>query len=217
MAEEVVGDLLTDTEGPRHRSALTLITLSNLWDRTACLKLQLRYQDMVSMKFQKKSTWPYEKLSRAISGLLKFLTYFGSTKGLRVDFQMVFCWWELLPSCGSHCKWAEVFASGCLFGLFCFSRKKGMASKGQFREILMRPLSSLSHQYTGVYWRNLKASGCAKGLRWQVREKKLKAALEKSPPSQGKRRISISQSLGQKVLKTDPNHFKFCTGVPRGT
>lgn len=35
---------------------------------------------------------PMTKLSRAISGLLKFLTHSKGMKGLRTNFQMVFCW-----------------------------------------------------------------------------------------------------------------------------
>lgn len=83
--------------------------LSYIWDSSLYMKLNLRCQDMVSMKFQRKCLTLWKTIN--ISGLLKFLTHLENMKALTVDFQMVFLWWELLPSYGFHWKWTGIFAS----------------------------------------------------------------------------------------------------------
>jgi len=67
--------------------------------------------------------------------------------------------------------------------------------------------------------RNLKASSCAKDLRWQVRKKIEAVGGINAPlciPSTKCVRVA-SHSLGQNRLRTDKEHFSFCPGVLFGT
>ena len=108
--------------------------LSYIWDSSLYMKLNLKCQDMVSMKFQRKGLTLWKTIK--ISGLLKFLTHLENMKGLTVDFQMVFLWWELLSSYGFHWKW-----TGLLPLIFNLEKR---ASIGPFID-LNGNFSSLPH------------------------------------------------------------------------